>query len=250
MKRIVLLSVIVWASIYSAPAFATITITGPVNHVGSLTTGGGDKDTLNPDPFVYLASTPAIMQSELAAEFPGFTFNFSPPALPTLSGALAVNNYLCTSVATHNGGANLTAVYTRAETDPTIADLRFIQLVDTSRPNGGTTTPYIDPRPNDDTLPFYWSTANDTNSFFGNKTATTYRFNDNPSRTGIPNGELITWRGTLMLASFVDDGSNTTVNVYDGLQWGWNLQLVPEPANLGVLALIGAILNARHRNKK
>ncbi len=36
---------------------------------------------------------------------------------------------------------------------------RWTQTIDSNVPLGGTTSPYVDPRPNDDTKPFYWTDA-------------------------------------------------------------------------------------------
>jgi hypothetical protein len=158
-----------------------------------------------------------------------------------LSGTLNIDQYKATTSGDDNGGGLLEGTYTRAATDPAIADLHWIQMVATNRPlGGGPTTGYIDPRPNDDTLPFYWTLAEDTSAADGNKTATTYHFFDNSSRNATADPDFITWRGELMLASW--DGSNPgNVTVYDGIGWGWDLtDGVPEPSTL-VLLLVGCV---------
>ena len=92
------------------------------------------------------------MQARLAAEFPAWTFTY---AAGGLAGTLTLNTYNAGSKGPHNGGAIIDATYSRAAGDPALGNLQFIQMVDTNRPLGGNTTPYIDPRPNDDTEPYY-----------------------------------------------------------------------------------------------
>ena len=141
----------------------------------------------------------------------------------------------------------------------------------TNRPLGGNTSPYIDPRPNDDTLPFYWTTPEDTNQngvagACGNFTqgskgapANSYHFYDCSQRT-VPSGSAATnWSGELVLASWTDPGGNNwinmappmasrTVTVYDGIGWNWSMtdpaDGVPEPSTWmlllsGFLGLVG-----------
>jgi hypothetical protein len=138
--------------------------------------------------------------------------------------------------------------YTRAESDPLIEHLFWIQLVATNRPLGGVDSPYVDPRPNDDALPFYWTLAEDINPLRGNKTDTSYEFFDNSKRPAAGHPDAISWRGELMLASWEDNNAHN-VTVYDGLRWGWDMHTVPEPGSLQLLcvALLFAVLSMWRR---
>jgi hypothetical protein len=166
----------------------------------------GDTVTLTPDPVTYLADASAAMQARLAAEFPGFNFTFQTGGL---AGTLHINRYEAGTRGPHQGGGILEATYTRNAADPPLGQLQFVQMINSNDPAGGTTSPYIDPRPNDDTQPFYYT-------------------RNHPDH--------ITWRGELILAS----ANGRNVVVYDGIRWGWDFQCVPEPSSL-VLVTIGAV---------
>lgn len=220
----------------SAPHAFGITITVPAvaNHVHQLpATDADDMVSLNPDPITYLKGATAAMKVALAADFPTWIFRYN----AGLKGTLNLDRYKATTEGDDNGGGLIEATYTRAATDPAIADLHWIQMVVTNQPlGGGPNTGYIDPRPNDDTLPFYWTLAEDNDINSGNKTAATYSFFDNSMRNDLTDPDLVIWRGDLMLASWDDPG---IVTVYDGIQWGWDLvDTVPEPSSL-LLLLIG-----------
>ena len=236
--------------ISSMPAKGAFMINGPAmaSHLNQIVLGDGDTVTLMPDPVTYLGAATAAMQASLAATFPLWNFTF---AVGGLNGTLDINQYKATSAAPHSGGGLLDLTYNRAVGDPTIANLHWIQLVSTNVPLGGPTSPYIDPRPNDDTLPFYWTLAEDGNVNAGNKTATTYDFFDNSTRPLTSHPQTITWRGELMLASW-DNAEPGNVTVYDGVRWGWDLVSVPEPASGTVLFLwatifMGAGMRQRRR---
>ncbi|MBX6315011.1 MAG: PEP-CTERM sorting domain-containing protein [Isosphaeraceae bacterium] len=173
-------------------------------------------------------------------------------------------NYYRPAIDGGSGGARISATYTRAGTDPAISNPTFIQMVDTNDPLGGTTSPYIDPRPNDDTLPFYWTTgemAQTTNAGAG-----TIQFTDFSKRSPLANPDYMPgwdtyWRGELMLASWAG-GTSKDVTIYDGFVWDWYIDVfppsspaiassgsaasfdkgpeaVPEPASLSLLAIGG-----------
>lgn len=226
------------AAFGTAPALASLTINGPAagNHLHQLKLADGDTVTLIPDPVTYIDQATAAMQAALAAQFSTWNFTFNQGGL---AGTININQYKATSLGPHNGGGLIDLTYTRAESDPLIEHLFWIQLVTTNRPSGGTTSPYIDPRPNDDSLPFYYTLPQDTQPGNGDKTASTYHFADNSRRDAKLHPELITWRGDLMLASWTDNNT-FDVTVYDGIRWGWNFQTVPEPGTLALL--LGAAL--------
>jgi hypothetical protein len=231
------------------PAWAAVTINGPVHHVHSVPATDADDDvTLVPDPVTPLAGASATMQAALKKQFPTWTFHYG----ATLSGTLDIDTYSAIALRDDVGGARLIVTYTSGAADPVkIADLHWIQLVTTNDPNhGGPTTGYIDPFPNDDTLPFYWKLSQDTQAINGAKTATTYRFADRPVRTARSDPDMIGWDGELVLASW--DGKKD-VNVYDGFEWGFvlNDELsthsgIPEPSAWALMLIgVGAVGMAR-----
>lgn len=86
----------------------------------------------------------------------------------------------------------------------------FLQTIDTNVPLGGSTSPYVDPRPNDDTKPFYYTDAEQAT--FGNT------FIDHPSRP-IPSTDTTNWDATLSVAEV----SNKAVSVYESLTYGFSV---------------------------
>lgn len=176
------------------------------------------------------------MKNALAAQFPGWTITYSTAA--SLQGTLNVSVYSPVVLGDDWGGAKIDATYTTGTGDPAVAALHWIQLVTTNLPLNGATSPYIDPYPNDDTLPYYWTLAEDANTATvsgscgnftqGAKSATTYHYYDCSSRLPTSGSADTTWSGELLLAA--QTGANA-VTVYGGITWGWTLSdPVPEPA--------------------
>jgi hypothetical protein len=90
---------------------------------------------------------------------------------------------------------------------------KFTQVIETNDPLHGATSPYVDPHPNDDTKPFYWTDAEQT------KYPTTFR--DAPSRTAPTGTTAIWWQATLGLNG-VNEGTKS-VTGYDYLTDGFTL---------------------------
>lgn len=90
---------------------------------------------------------------------------------------------------------------------------KFTQVIETNDPLHGATSPYVDPHPNDDTKPFYWTDAEQT------KYPTTFR--DAPSRTA-PTGTAATWWQATLGLNGVNEGAKT-VTGYDYLTYGFTL---------------------------
>jgi hypothetical protein len=87
---------------------------------------------------------------------------------------------------------------------------RWTQTIDTNVPLGGSTSPYVDPRPNDDTKPFYWTDAEEL--------ANVGHFSDSPSRNAPATGTT-NWDAILGL-----NGVNgTTVTLFDSLAYGFSI---------------------------
>jgi len=73
---------------------------------------------------------------------------------------------------------------------------RWIQVVDTNRPRGGVTSPYVDPRPPDDALPFYYTDLEMAILPLRNSSGYRLRFYDRPRR---PPERGVKWYGYLCL---------------------------------------------------
>jgi hypothetical protein len=120
-------------------------------------------------------------------------------------------NASVTSYGTHANGVSIVAEAQGLFSSPDYPDgFRWTQTIDTNVPLGGTTSPYVDPRPNDDTKPFYWTDAEHA----------TYSpsFIDHPSR-GVPASGTTTWDAILSL-----NGVNgTTVTRFDSLSYGFSI---------------------------
>jgi len=59
-------------------------------------------------------------------------------------------------------------------------DFNYVQTIRTNKPLGGANSPYNDPQPSDDDLPFYWTNAELPN--YTNKDGYDVKFYDNPKR--------------------------------------------------------------------
>ncbi|WP_281557919.1 hypothetical protein [Thalassomonas sp. RHCl1] len=89
---------------------------------------------------------------------------------------------------------------------------RWTQTIDTNAPLGGTSTPYVDPRPNDDSKPFYWTDAEHASS--------PSTFTDKPWRP-VPASGTTWWTATLALNG-VDDAKKK-VTAFDAISYGFKL---------------------------
>lgn len=154
-------------------------------------------------------------------QFPGWTFAGG----GQLSGTLTVNSYAAAATASQ-GGASISIAYSPGPNDPPLASLHWIQVIWTNEPLGGATSPYVDPVPNDDNLPFYWTLSEDGSMKNGSTGA--YSFSDAPSRGYPPPPDAgvssVSWGADLYLCSW--DGQ-TTVTIYDGVNWGWYIEQYP-----------------------
>ena len=89
---------------------------------------------------------------------------------------------------------------------------KWTQTIDTNAPLGGATSPYVDPRPNDDTKPFYYTDAEHAAS------PTTFR--DRPSRP-TPAVGTTDWDAVLCLNG-VNEASKVAIG-YDYLTYGFSI---------------------------
>lgn len=90
---------------------------------------------------------------------------------------------------------------------------KFTQVIETNNPLHGATSPYVDPHPNDDSKPFYWTDAEQT------KYPTTFR--DAPGRTA-PTGTAATWWQATLGLNGVNEATKS-VTGYDYLTYGFTL---------------------------
>src|ERR1039457_1015926 len=128
----------------TVPAAITIVNPGGANHTPfSICPAVDGANQLDPDPGQYLPP-PGAGQGVLAelangnTKFPGWNFN----AGAALNGTLTISYYHSQFVGTHNSSAKIKAVYVPGAGDP--ATFRFVQMVETSDPLNGATSPYID----------------------------------------------------------------------------------------------------------
>lgn len=216
---------------------------------------------LNPDPiqnpgeFFLLSAVSQVVKDELAAgdtAFPGWTFDYT---FSTLSGTMFVDEYKAQYLTDHVGGGLINTRYKKGAGDP--ANLRWIQLITTTNPLHGATSPYIDPYPNDGTdgAPFYWHSGEIADHIAGAKDygfGKDYdlHFKDFSRREHplpIP-FDPIKWRAELYLVEW--DGAKH-VTFHDGIQWGWEMHPIPEPSTIFLLAtgLAGYFGFVRYRRR-
>ena len=207
--------------------------------LGNLPAGATGDVTLNPRFFVgYLTPPPAgstfftRFAADAVTQFPGWTAVSGSP----LGGTLTINEYDARDyaaepdpqVSTPAGGADMDATYTRAATDPAIADLRFIQLF-----TYNTGISHIDPFPNryGDTLPWYW-TENEHTAY---STPNTMSFGDFPVVSGLTQ---VPFNSSVLFETYLATFDNTTkvATIRDGWRWGYEINVqteaVPEPLTI------------------
>jgi hypothetical protein len=217
-----LLTVVALLGFAAVNARADITIGAPTNHTASRPGPPGFSTSLIPDPVIHDAVPAAggLLDNTFkadVAQYPGWTLQFG----AALKGSLAITDYLAV-VNGNRGGARMDATYTPAATDP--AGLTFMQVfVDNS-------ATHIDPFPNDDTEPFYYTAAE--------RTTHGLNFIDNPDDL-CPNRcpDKVTF--DTYLVSF--NAAAKVATVYDGWRWGFQIVAVPEPSVV-VLLLLGSLV--------
>ena len=264
MKRTLLSNTILAGFVICLPALQATTLTygsGTIhNHSDD---NGKSVVTLNPDYIesggcCFLSADPskdfqnAMTKSKAAAKWKDLTFDYS----GSLNGNFTLDVYNAKHTAGLTGGAEILLRYTRGAGDPAASNLLWIQVVNTSAPNGGETIPYPDVYSganSSSNLPFFFApteTKLDPNPYVGaaNIYSSSYKVNgagpnlnydlafwDFPQRDA-----NATWRGELFLAGY--DSAKKSVVVYDGLNWGFDITAkAPEP---GTDLLVGIALLA------
>lgn len=183
---------------------------------------------LSPDGNAVIRLTPSASlgsagfdASLLTSAYAGWTVNKAPAVA---GGGITTNTYEAAWGSPTGGGAQFVANYSQANAVAAGSRLHYVQIISTNLPLGGSTSPYIDPRPNDDNLPFYWTTAEQA----ANATSKTVAFSDFSKRDSseLSSTNPITWNANLYQ---VEHDGNTTVTVRNGVTWGWTMK----PATVG-----------------
>lgn len=197
-------------SLIITPLTADIMIGVPANHVASIALTGcagyTGTSTLMPDPIQHLAPPAAndLLDKTFTADiaqYPGWSLNLPGTAL---NGMLDIATYAATDLGGCTGGASIDATYVPAAGDP--SGLTFIQVfVDNT---AGT---HIDPFPNDDTEPMYYTAAE--------RAQRGLEFMDNPQAGPLPPNDTENTVYSTYLMSF--NATTHVVTVYDGFTWGY-----------------------------
>jgi len=204
--------------------------------------------------FLTAPNAAVNFMSVLAASYPTWNFNYTTNGNDlALSGnpSLTARTYTTfTNDVNDDGssntmiGAELFLTNTPAATDPQGASMHWIQVVSnnwSSYKYSGTATGFVDASKSS---PFYDVCCDATNLYF----------DDTPSRPryGLTNfnGTPLTWLAEVFVAQDMgpDGRGGDNVNIYDGVEWGW--QVVPEPSSLLLLSLAGITLLAMHRRRR
>ncbi|MEG4292164.1 PEP-CTERM sorting domain-containing protein [Microcoleus sp. C2C3] len=237
------LSVPVFGFTITQPTGAAYDLSDPLTN---LPTGATGTVTLNPAVVGYLAPPAGgtlftQFGAEAAAQFP----NWTAVSGAALNGILTIDEYNARDDGLPGGGASMIATYARVA-GPTIENLRFIQLFTDNTGANNALVSHIDPFPNDDNLPWYYTdTEHEQNS-----TANTMTFRDFPFDTVT----TIPFNRTVRFEAYLATFNNTTkvATIHDGWSWGYDVQAVPEPATIlgSAMALGGGAFFKRKVSRK
>ncbi len=109
-------------------------------------------------------------------------------------------------------GVRMEAEAVSVFSSPTYPDgFKWTQTITTNVPAAGATSPYVDPHPNDDTKPFYWTAVEEV--------AHPTTFIDNPKRPAPATGTT-DWDAVLCLNGV--DESTKTATAFDCLGYGFS----------------------------
>ncbi|MFZ5760104.1 MAG: hypothetical protein ACOY32_10820 [Thermodesulfobacteriota bacterium] len=185
------------------PAMAASSLARTLGNQAML--GLGDKAAIMPDHL-----PPRIALRRFAPDYPAPALRLPDKSTSESTGDQDQSTSL-TSFAAEARGVGIEVEISGGGSDPDYPDgYRWTQTIDTNVPLGGTTSPYVDPRPNDDTKPFYWTDAE--------AAARPTTFIDHPSRNPPASG-VTTWDAVLSL-----NGVNgTTVTRLDSLAYGFSV---------------------------
>ncbi|NEQ36731.1 MAG: hypothetical protein F6K40_10760 [Okeania sp. SIO3I5] len=152
-------------------------------------------------------------------QFSGYTVNTT----DSNDDQIAISTYNAGSLGTAANGLSVIGgqiIATYQNNVLPIGTPNFVQFIDTNRPLGGATPPYLDPVPNDDNLPFYYTEGERPRFELGNNLT----FVDFSRRTTdalfgtSPALNSITWEADLF---YVQWDGGTEITVEGGINWGW-----------------------------
>ena len=257
-------------------ASAAVTLTYPTinNYQPYLVNATGTHYVrLNPDPvgnaseFFLLGSASAAVQAELPVgdqTFNQYNYDFN-TKWGSLNGTFNVDRYKAGWKDNNFGGGEISLRYNRGAGDPAQGELWFLQLITTNdvlcKPQPGRAcpavinSPYIDPLMNDDTAPqndpFYYNNGDKGPHYGGaNFDLDFYDFSTRDRRDApMPKS----WKAELYMVQLAPPpplGGKQTVYFLDGIQWGWEMNTVPEPGSMVLMTgAIGALVALRLRKK-
>ena len=181
---------------------------------------GAERDGRRADPSAQSDERPRLRIKRFAIENPR-RHDLAPPRLDSAATrdkstgeyeeeqdqSSSVTTFAATAEGVHIE-AEATGVYTSAEYP---AGFKWTQTIDTNVPLGGATSPYVDPHPNDDTKPFYWTDAEHA--------AHPTTFIDFPKRR-VPVAGATNWDAILCLNG-VNEATKTVI-AFDSLTYGFS----------------------------
>ncbi len=201
----------------------TLTITDSNSVTRFISPDGATVTELKPISLLSSSSfNTSSFNSSYGGQFSGYTVNTGGSS----GDQITVSTYDAGSPgAAANGlpivGGNIVATYQNNAIP--IGTPHFVQFVDTNQPLGGATPPYLDPAPNDDNLPLYW-TETERPMF---QSGSNLSFRDYSRRTTddlfgtSPALDSITWEADLF---YVQWDGGTEITVEGGINWGWETQ--------------------------
>ncbi len=164
------------------------------------------------------------------AQYPGWTAITG----ANLNGTVQLDTYEARDLADRTGGAAMEAAYTPAVGENLNGDLRWVQMFDST--NSGR---HIDPFPNDDNRPMYYTEAE--HNLLG------MHFEDFPEIGPIPDRAPFSFAATFEVYLCTVNIPAKTMYVHDGWKWGYNVEVVPAPGAIGLASLAGLIAARRRR---
>ena len=138
-------------------------------------------------------------------------------------------NAAITTLTTHANGVRIIVEAESLFSSEEFPEFKWTQTIDTNEPLGGTTSPYVDPRPNDDTKPFYWTDAEHA--------ASPTQFRDRPARP-VPTSGTTRWEAILGLNGVND--ARKVVQGFDYVTYGFTIDTAGAVTQLGPASVGGA----------
>jgi hypothetical protein len=166
--------------------------------------------------------TSSSFDAGLFGAFPGWTVTKGGAAAGTLTHSGYAPHIVYSSPGkASGGGAIINATYTHPSAPAAGRQFQFTQIASTTGFGASYATPHLDPLVNDDTLPFYWTSAEAAGRT--NSTGSQITFFDKPQAplAGLKTGP-VSFTGDLYVTEW--DGTKA-VTVRDGFRWGYDMTL-------------------------